>query len=102
MVFNMNDNIQFCLFANNFYNNLISYFFIVRFFTLCVRVSIDRMDVRGVPYENNPPLRENILTVGMCGFTSTMSQLSRYTGGDEVEVLANDHVICACCHRTLK
>ncbi|KAG5495065.1 hypothetical protein JKF63_02118 [Porcisia hertigi] len=44
---------------------------------------------RGVPYEHNPPRRENIVTVAMPGITSTRSQLSRYTGGDPVTVLCN-------------
>ncbi|KPA76662.1 hypothetical protein ABB37_07514 [Leptomonas pyrrhocoris] len=44
---------------------------------------------RSVPYENSPPPRDNILTVGMPGVTSTRSQMARYTGGDPVTVLCN-------------
>lgn len=44
---------------------------------------------RNVPYENNPPRRDNIVTVVMPGITSCRSQLSRYTGGDPLVVLHN-------------
>ncbi|KAL7698571.1 hypothetical protein N2W54_000393 [Lotmaria passim] len=44
---------------------------------------------RSVPYENSPPERSNIVTVGMPGVTSTRSQMARYTGGDAVTVLRN-------------
>ncbi|CAM40655.1 conserved hypothetical protein [Leishmania braziliensis MHOM/BR/75/M2904] len=44
---------------------------------------------RNVPYEHNPPRRDNIVTVVMPGITSCRSQLSRYTGGDPLQVLCN-------------
>ncbi|KPI87963.1 hypothetical protein ABL78_2954 [Leptomonas seymouri] len=44
---------------------------------------------RSVPYEDSPPRRGNIVTVGMPGVTSTRSQMARYTGGDPVTVLRN-------------
>lgn len=46
---------------------------------------------RSVPYEHNPPRRENILTVAMPGVTSSRAQLSRYTGPEDgVLVLDNE------------
>ncbi|KAK7194703.1 hypothetical protein NESM_000389700 [Novymonas esmeraldas] len=44
---------------------------------------------RSVPYEHNPPPRDNIVTVFMPGITSCRSQISRYTGGDMLTVLCN-------------
>lgn len=44
---------------------------------------------RRVPYEVEVPRRENIVTVAMCGITSTRAQLSRYTGSDGIVVLEN-------------
>jgi dienelactone hydrolase len=44
---------------------------------------------RSVPYESSPQPRDNIVTVGMPGVTSTRSQMARYTGGDPVTVLCN-------------
>lgn len=44
---------------------------------------------RLTPYEDSPPLRDNIITVAMPGITSTRSQISRYTGSEGVKVLRN-------------
>ncbi|CBZ29906.1 conserved hypothetical protein [Leishmania mexicana MHOM/GT/2001/U1103] len=44
---------------------------------------------RNVPYEQNPPPRDNIVTVVMPGITSSRALLSRYTGGDPLTVLCN-------------
>lgn len=43
-----------------------------------------------VESHNRPPLRENILTVGMPGVTSTRAQLARYTADEGFNVLRND------------
>ncbi|KAG5493528.1 hypothetical protein JIQ42_01898 [Leishmania sp. Namibia] len=44
---------------------------------------------RNVPYEPNPPPRDNIVTVTMPGITSCRAELSRYTGPDALPVLCN-------------
>ncbi|CAD2217746.1 hypothetical protein, conserved [Angomonas deanei] len=44
---------------------------------------------RRTPYENNPPLRDNILSIGFPGITSSRAQLSRYVGEEGVTVLYN-------------
>lgn len=45
---------------------------------------------RSVPYEHNPPRRDNIVTVAMPGITSSRAQIARYTGPEDgVFVLQN-------------